>query len=201
MVTGVSGALHQSFPSEEEAKDIFAQEQRKGNVRIVGGSTMPPFQTHPEVARGSPLNSPVIEINGPTLSSPSSSPPTGITQVVPLSSSSALSPLSFRESDLEPDVSPVQSSRRVISIHASSSSPSSRRVTTSTVQLSTNDDAFPPITINLTSPVQHVHRTYGEHNVDALTSAVANLGLSPVPRVVDPRSPLTHPGLVPGSPP
>ncbi|KAJ6586956.1 hypothetical protein DFH09DRAFT_1142093 [Mycena vulgaris] len=37
LVTRVSDASHQSFSSEEEAYQIFAQEQIKGNVKVVGG--------------------------------------------------------------------------------------------------------------------------------------------------------------------
>ncbi|KAJ7783213.1 hypothetical protein B0H16DRAFT_1495958 [Mycena metata] len=40
LVTGVSGALHQSFPTEEEAHEIFLLEQSRGHVR-----TVPPART------------------------------------------------------------------------------------------------------------------------------------------------------------
>ncbi|KAJ7770212.1 hypothetical protein DFH07DRAFT_806089 [Mycena maculata] len=226
LVTGVSGALHQSFAEQEEAVESFNQERLKGNVRVVGDQrdagqehdhTYPrtPLRTAgatvraPAAGRSAqapPLNPPVtaVEVNDPPLSSPSSSPPTGITQVVSLSPSSVLSPLDLREDGLEPEVlsAPAQ---RVISIHASSSSPgSSGRGATSTVQLSSSDNSLPPVTINI-MPVQHVHcaRHADQQNVDALTSGFATLGLSQVehvPRGADPRSPVTRQGLASASP-
>ncbi|KAJ7096288.1 hypothetical protein C8R44DRAFT_812630 [Mycena epipterygia] len=207
-VIGVSGSLYQSFRSEEEATRIFAQEQMKGNVKVVGANATravtvaapdPASQLIPPAARvptGRPLLTPRVAGVGPSERSSAphlpvtvkseggsepplssqylSSPPTGITQVVCLSSSSSdpLSPLVLRENELESSAEPAQNTS---SSYASSSSP--RRVDTS-VQLSDNDNV-----------VAHT-----EHDI---SSVMATLGLSQdnnIPRAVDPRSPLTHPG-------
>ncbi|KAJ7924846.1 hypothetical protein B0H13DRAFT_1976335, partial [Mycena leptocephala] len=192
LVTGVSGALHQSFPSEEEAQEVFAQAQSTGHVKIVrptattsttaGVAEASPFSRRQnDFARSRPLPNPRIAgsnghstLNLPPVvtvktevidtTSPSSyrnsSPPTGVTQVVCLSSSGALSPLALQENELEPEDSsehPPQSSS-----HASSISPSPRHVATS--NLSGNE--FPPLTINITVPVQHIHCSACEHNLN-----------------------------------
>lgn len=51
LVSGVRGALHQSFSSEEEARRIFEEASQKGNTRIVGGNL--------QVTTSTPLTSPL----------------------------------------------------------------------------------------------------------------------------------------------
>ncbi|KDR75872.1 hypothetical protein GALMADRAFT_140460 [Galerina marginata CBS 339.88] len=38
LVKGIPDALHQSFPTEEQARRVFAQEMLKGNTRVVGAN-------------------------------------------------------------------------------------------------------------------------------------------------------------------
>ncbi|KAJ6593933.1 hypothetical protein B0H19DRAFT_1092925 [Mycena capillaripes] len=221
LVTGVSGALHQSFPSEEEAQIIFDEALIRGDVRIVGtakgpAETNPSSQSHREfpILSGQPcpqydlthsrrpltriaggnahsqqsstLNAVKSEVLETTSHSSyrNSSPPTGVTQLVSLSSSSRpLSPLALQENELEPDGGSVQS--------ASSGQPSSNlhsphRVAAS-CSMQSSSDALPP-----SSP--------REENLDSLSSRVAALGLSQdndVSCAADPRSPLRQPGLLP----
>jgi hypothetical protein len=176
----------------------FARSRPLPNPRIAGSNGHSTLNLPPVVT----VKTEVIDTTSPS-SYRNSSPPTGVTQVVCLSSSGALSPLALQENELEPEDSsehPPQSSS-----HASSISPSPRHVATS--NLSGNE--FPPLTINITVPVQHIHCSACEHNLNrkenlnSLSSRVAALGLSHdsnVSRAADPRSPLTQSGLVPRSP-
>lgn len=43
LVKGVSGALHQSFQTEEEARRVFEQARANGNTKIVGEEGLPEF--------------------------------------------------------------------------------------------------------------------------------------------------------------
>ncbi|KAJ7901866.1 hypothetical protein B0H14DRAFT_2668939 [Mycena olivaceomarginata] len=51
LVTGVSGALHQSFSSESEANDIFARAQDAGKTKIVGTTATSTATSHPPSPR------------------------------------------------------------------------------------------------------------------------------------------------------
>ncbi|KAJ7497327.1 hypothetical protein FB451DRAFT_1211014 [Mycena latifolia] len=151
-------------------------------------------------SRSRPSDLPVTvksEANDSELSSsqyPSSSPPTGITQVVCLSSSSSngLSPLALPGKKLEPDNSSVPLAQGAPSraSRASSKSGSSAAL----VELSSGDDtSSPPTAMN---PTSHIRcSACGEINI--LASAMAASSLSqgnPIPPAMDPRSPLSHPG-------
>jgi hypothetical protein len=242
-VNGVSQNAHKSFRSEEEAREVFARELAKGNVRVVGGNVratssaaqaepIPPIPTGGEVPAahgGSPRQNnlarsrmpPVAdgsrfrlrsfavesEASGSARSTSqhpsSSSPPTGITQVVCLSSSSSgLSPLALRENDLEPEEFVQRAASRASSTR---SSPGALGVAAS-VQSGGNVHSNAPITIHLT---QHIHcnvqNVPHEHNLNDLVSEMAALGFtqeSLVSPTADPRSPLAHPSLLahPSSP-
>jgi hypothetical protein len=110
LVTGVSGAQHQSFSSEEEARLVFEEASRAGNTSCLGGNTsglvrsssevivgsilgpVPvPARTRSEPGSGVALTFPMISESGqssptgvrtPNVRSMSSSPPTGVTQIV-----------------------------------------------------------------------------------------------------------------------
>ncbi|KAJ7680354.1 hypothetical protein DFH06DRAFT_1162810 [Mycena polygramma] len=229
LVTGVSGALHQSFPSEEEAQTVFDEAERKGNVRIVATNATPaaeakpssqlhreipvsntngqPSREHgpakpvarPVVVGSSPGSGPSAALNFGRVTvksedvdlitpSPSrkSSPLTGVTQVVSLSSSGALSPLALRQNELEPD----DSSDPELSFFSSSHRVAASR----SLQLSTNDNLV------------HPHTQQWDLNDSSLIlpSRVAALSLlanSNVPREADPRSPLTQRRLLTRSSP
>lgn len=62
MVSGISGALHQSFSTEEEARRVFEEEKEKGTTKIIGGSpsssTSNPPPTPRAPAQPTPVNSP-----------------------------------------------------------------------------------------------------------------------------------------------
>jgi hypothetical protein len=109
-VTGVSGAQHQSFSSEEEARLVFEEASRAGNTSCLGDNTsqnsglvrsssevivgsivaVPPARTRSEPGVGS-LTFPMISesrqssptgVRVPNVHSMSSSPPTGVTQII-----------------------------------------------------------------------------------------------------------------------
>jgi len=44
LISGIPGALHESFSSEEEATRIFLQQRERGNVKVVGGLATPPLE-------------------------------------------------------------------------------------------------------------------------------------------------------------
>ncbi|KAJ6499914.1 hypothetical protein C8R47DRAFT_268585 [Mycena vitilis] len=232
LVTGVSGALHQSFPSEEEAQAVFDEAERKGNVRIVAthataAGAKKSSQIHREVPVSStngqpsreqgpatPVACPVVVGSSPgpgpsaalnlgrvtvkseevDLTTPSlsrkSSPLTGVTQVVSLSSSEsgALSPLALCQDELQPDDSSNPELSFLSSPHRVAASESC------SLQLSTN--------------VQLVHPCTRQWDLNdsslLLPSRVAALSLSTnsnVPREADPRSPLTQRKLLTRSSP
>ncbi|KAF8210307.1 hypothetical protein K438DRAFT_2011724 [Mycena galopus ATCC 62051] len=147
----------------------------------------------------------------------SSSPPTGATSMVALSSSSAstasavLSPLGLREELPEPNYGPERPVPTASWNCASSDSPSPRRLASGSAQLSGSDNSLPPsVTINVVHHIHHhihhhAHRNGSEsepneENFNSLSSQMAAFGLSQdnyVSRAADPRSPLRQPGLVP----
>ncbi|KAJ7251460.1 hypothetical protein B0H12DRAFT_1119081 [Mycena haematopus] len=261
LVTGVSGALHQSFSSEIEAEEIFAQALTNGKVKIVGtyAASVAPSplrpnssaRSHAEVPvpadpgredGHSPLNRPLAipsaadrnshsglnsslnlpepvksEVIEGTSASPYriSSPPTGVTQMVDLSSSSesaVLSPLVLLKNEVEPDDGSEQPVQNASSGRASSDLPSPDHMAASdSVRLSSSGNSLPAMTTTVVHHIHHHihHHTYHnasennsnrEENIDSLSSQMAAFGLSPdnyVSRAADPRSPLRRPTLVP----
>ncbi|KAJ7188199.1 hypothetical protein C8R46DRAFT_1054008 [Mycena filopes] len=207
LVTGVSGALHQSFPTEEEAYRMFDEEQSRGNVKIIPAHRLtrpqssaapqsnltPPEPPHPSppqqnFARSPPpprrfardtghsqptLNTPTkvavkseVVASSPSLS-PSSSPPTGVTQCGAYSSA---------------DLSSFPSPRFV-----AASCPSAART----------------IQINITLPPHcgcghPASESDGTEILNSLSRSLQMAGLGGDPhisRVADPRSPFTQHGL------
>ncbi|KAJ7218039.1 hypothetical protein GGX14DRAFT_439374 [Mycena pura] len=253
LVTGVSGALHQSFSSEEDANELFAQEQSNGRVRIVGrnstaattgpaltslgsssrlhtevpitsgqtqvqscSSQEPPLRPDPSHSgQSSTLNRPTtVKREWSTATSPSryplSSPPTGITQFVDLSSSSSAvapgSPSAFRGTEDQPDRSLAAPAQHTTSTLASSSYPgphyhSVARSLSGSAHLGSESSLFPPMIINITVPMQHMHCSACELGL-TVSSQMTALDVSEdnsVPCAVYPGSPLTQPGLTPVS--
>ncbi|KAJ7045549.1 hypothetical protein C8F04DRAFT_1065244 [Mycena alexandri] len=181
LVTGVSGALHQSFPTEEEAHEIFLLEQSRGHVKTVPPpartQTSAPAQPNlpsrspretatPNVPRGHQTFSrspapPRRPPRLPALSQPSSTLNLLVTvksEVISLSSSSsgALSPIALRENDfgLDPDESDQISSNDLSNF----ASPRPVTASVSVPARSNETGSFGSITINVTvPPMQCVH--------------------------------------------
>ncbi|KAJ6625613.1 hypothetical protein B0H10DRAFT_622648 [Mycena sp. CBHHK59/15] len=226
LVTSVSGALHQSFPTEEEAWTIFEQERSKGNVKVVGDSVpaaspspRPPTVQAESFSRAPQQTSRAARVGDSkqnlflNLPLPSeetlASPPTGVTQVCVLPESpTPLSPVALPKAGFADQMN-KSSPRHTSSSSSSSSTVSSNLSSFCRVEANHNScHSCQTVTINL--KLHHIQcSSCGDRHLTALSSGMMALGLSessgpqppPISRMVDPRSPLTFRALAPpGSP-
>ena len=70
LISGIPGALHESFSTRDEANQVFQQQRERGNVKVVGASSLssprlatPPLERREVPPPGSSL--PILEMHPP----------------------------------------------------------------------------------------------------------------------------------------